>query len=171
MLSHIYINRRRVKELHENGFSVTSNLRAMERRLLVRRFFYSCSKDQKSGGTDEMTVKKAAKGLGWFSIGLGMAELLAPKRLGHMIGVGEHSGTFRALGLREIATGVGVLARRRPKTGLWARVAGDAMDVALLAKALGNRGTRKGRIAGAAGMVLGVGVLDYLCARNIDEEE
>lgn len=115
-----------------------------------------------------MTIRKAADGLGWFSIGLGMAEVLMPGRLGRMIGVGEHTTTLRALGVREIATGVGVLLQRRPKAGLWARVAGDAMDLALLAKAFGGREDRRQRIAVAAGLVLGIGVLDYLCARSVE---
>lgn len=116
-----------------------------------------------------MTIKNAAKGLGWFGIGLGLAQLLTPGRLGRIIGTGEHPRTMRALGLREVATGVGVLVQRRPKLGLWARVAGDVMDLALLAKALGGGKGRRGRIAGAAGMVLAVGVLDYLCAREVSK--
>lgn len=116
-----------------------------------------------------MTTQKAANGLGWFSIGLGLTQLLAPRRLGRMIGVGDHPVTMRAMGLREIATGVGVLAPRRPKMGLWARVAGDALDFALLARALSRREGRRARIAGAAGMVLAVGVLDYLYAREMQE--
>lgn len=100
-----------------------------------------------------MTTVNAANGLGWFSIGLGTVQLLAPRWLGRMIGVGEHSTTMRAMGLREIATGAGILTQRRPKLGLWARVAGDALDFALLMRALRRREGRRGRIAGAAGMV------------------
>lgn len=114
-----------------------------------------------------MEVTNAANGLGWFSIGLGTAQLLAPRRLGRMIGVGDHPVLMRVMGAREIASGLGVLSQRRPKTGLWARVAGDALDFALLTRAFGKREQRRGRIASAAGMVLAVGALDYLCAQEV----
>ncbi len=116
--------------------------------------------------TLELIMNGGANGIGWFSIGLGTAQLLAPNRLARMIGVGEHPGTMRAMGIREIASGIGVLAQRRPRASLWARVAGDALDLALLTKKLGQRNTRKARIAGAAAMVLAVGALDYLYARE-----
>lgn len=112
-------------------------------------------------GTDE---------IGWFSIGLGATQLLVPQKLGRMIGVGEHPFTMRMLGMREIASGIGILVQQRPKASLWARVAGDALDFALLLKMMGKRDTQNGRIAGAAAMVLAVGALDYLYARDTPEE-
>src|ERR1700761_7506716 len=35
-------------------------------------------------------VERFATALGWFSIGLGLAELLMPKKLGSLIGVSDH---------------------------------------------------------------------------------
>ncbi len=47
---------------------------------------------------------KLAKGLGWFSIGLGLAELLAPGQIGDLIGLDDrHRAFLPVLGLREIA--------------------------------------------------------------------
>jgi hypothetical protein len=114
----------------------------------------------------EVSLRDVAAGIAAFSIGLGLAQLLAPRQLARLIGVGEHTAGMRALGLREIASGIGVLAA--PRQGLWARVAGDAMDLALLASALGGRGNRRGRVLAAAAAVVTVGVLDYLCARELD---
>ena len=37
--------------------------------------------------------------LGWFSIGLGLTQLIAPKALGRAIGVGDHPAIMRALGV------------------------------------------------------------------------
>ena len=52
------------------------------------------------------------RGLGWFSIGLGIALCAAPRRVGTLIGSGSHTGVLRAVGVREIATGLGTgLAR------------------------------------------------------------
>src|SRR3954471_18313965 len=67
-----------------------------------------------------------ARFLGWFSIGLGMAELLAPREMARLGGV-RQEGLLQAYGLREIATGIGILSSPQPAGWLWARVAGDAL--------------------------------------------
>jgi hypothetical protein len=114
-----------------------------------------------------MTKRQLAKGLGWFSIGLGLTQLLAPEWLGRKIGIGERTGVLRALGAREAMTGVGVLMQERPTLPLWGRVAGDVMDMALLAAALKSPENDRSRVAGATGMVVGVGLLDLACARML----
>ena len=116
-----------------------------------------------------MNDLRLARGLGWFSIGLGLTQIVAPGWLGRAIGVGERNGLMRALGAREIITGLAVLAERpSPALPIWGRVAGDAMDMALLAAALKNPYNDRARIAGAAGMVLGVGLLDWACAQSLE---
>jgi hypothetical protein len=115
-----------------------------------------------------MTDVQLAKGLGWFSIGLGLTELLAPGWLGRKIGLGERTGLLRAFGAREAITGIGVLAQRRPALGLWGRVAGDVLDAAVLTSALRSSGDgRRGRLAGSLGAVAGVTLLDVACARML----
>src|SRR4051812_5790190 len=52
--------------------------------------------------------------LGWFSLGLGLTEVVAPRQLARLIGVNHRPFLFRFLGLREIASGIGILTRRRP---------------------------------------------------------
>ena len=52
--------------------------------------------------------------LGWFSVGLGLAELLAPRAVGRAIGVGDHPAIMRMIGVREIVTGLGMLSERAP---------------------------------------------------------
>ena len=115
-----------------------------------------------------MDQMKLAKGLGWFSIGLGLTEMLAPEWLARQIGVDEEKSTLlRAMGAREAVTGVGVLMEDLPNLGMWGRVAGDAVDISLLAAALKSPRNGKGRVIGALGMVLGVTLLDVLCARSL----
>lgn len=113
-----------------------------------------------------MTEMQLAKGLGWFSIGLGLTQLIAPGWLGRKIGIGEETGLMRALGAREAMTGVGVLNPRTTHLGLWGRVAGDVMDLAILGLALKSPGTYKKRVAIATAMVLGVGLLDLMAAQR-----
>jgi hypothetical protein len=102
--------------------------------------------------------------LGLFSVGLGLAELLTPKAVERVSGV--HSrGLLRMYGLREVASGLGILRTDRPAFWLWARVAGDVVDLATLAAAYadGNLVDRP-RAVQAALAVAGVTALDVACA-------
>jgi hypothetical protein len=73
---------------------------------------------------------------------------------------------MRVCGARELASGIGVLSGRRPVTALWARVAGDIIDIGMLGMAL-CRKAQRGRVAVALGAVLGVTLLDLLYARRL----
>ena len=59
-------------------------------------------------------AEQHARGLGWLSIGIGVAEVIAPHSLARFLGIRNHGILFRLMGLREIATGIGILAQRRP---------------------------------------------------------
>lgn len=107
------------------------------------------------------------RSLGWLSLGLGAAEMLAPKSLGRMIGVGEHSTALRMCGAREIVSGVGLLSGRAPAAFAMSRVVGDALDLALLGAALRSRDANPKRVAVAATAVASVAALD-LYASNRD---
>jgi uncharacterized membrane protein len=112
---------------------------------------------------DNPPDERLAKGLGWFSIGLGLAQVLAPRGFARTIGVaddGGHCALVRLVGLRELACGIGILSRRRPAGWVWARVAGDMMDIALLGSALASGAPRRDRVAAATAAVLGVTALD-----------
>jgi len=111
------------------------------------------------------TDMKLAKGLAWLSIGLGLTEILAPRWLGRKIGIGEKSGILRAMGVREVLTGIEVL--RNPVVGVWGRVAGDVVDLSLLGKAFTSEDSDRSRVAGATGAVLGVGLLDLASALRL----
>jgi uncharacterized membrane protein len=104
-----------------------------------------------------------ARFLGWFSIGLGLTQVLAPGGFARFIGVrgdGNDRALVRLVGLRELACGIGILTRPRPSGWVWARVAGDAMDLALLGGALASDPPRPDRLAEATVAVLGVTALD-----------
>jgi len=77
----------------------------------------------------------------------------------------------RVVGLREIASGLGILSRPRPVGWTAARVAGDVMDLTLLASALGARRVRRGRIAAAATAVAAVTALDVLASRRLGRRD
>jgi uncharacterized membrane protein len=123
---------------------------------------------QRQGAAENAPTERLATGLGWFSIGLGLAEILVPKGFAKLIGAkGEHTGFIRFCGLREITAGIGILTNRRPAEWLWARVAGDAMDLAALGVALTSDDADRGRLSAATAAVVGVTLLDILNAQQL----
>jgi uncharacterized membrane protein len=120
----------------------------------------------------ESNAPALARGLGWFSIGLGLAEVLAPRGVARIAGLrGNHDGLIRLFGLREIASGIGIFMQgRKPAAAVWSRVAGDALDLAALGAAFTSPDSRKGRVAFATANVLAVTALDVICARQLTNE-
>jgi uncharacterized membrane protein len=78
-----------------------------------------------------------------------------------------HTGLMRAIGLREISAGIGLLTDPKPTGFAVARVAGDVMDLALLANALTTPSNDRGRTALATAAVVGVGLLDVLASEEL----
>jgi uncharacterized membrane protein len=107
------------------------------------------------------------RGLGWFSIALGVAEFVAPGAVAKLVGMRRvrNPTVIRLLGLREMAGGVGILTAHAPAPWLWARVAGDVMDLALLGVARDDAVDRT-RLIGSAVAVAGVTALDTYGSRQ-----
>ena len=125
---------------------------------------------RQTGRTRDST-QFTSEALGWFSLALGFTELTAPRLLTRAIGVqGRHDILFRLLGLREIASGVGILSRQRPAFWMRSRVWGDTMDLAVLAAGFTMPRTHRGKLLAATAAVAGVTWLDMLCSRELDAE-
>jgi len=117
-------------------------------------------------------AEQLATGLGWFSIGLGLAEMAAPGTMARLIGVRERGATRRVLqayGAREIATGLAILQSEPGAQWLWARVGGDVMDIATLMPTLNDAGSDRTRVLTAIGSVAGVTALDAFCAMQLSQ--
>ncbi|HEX7298741.1 MAG TPA: SRPBCC family protein [Solirubrobacteraceae bacterium] len=111
--------------------------------------------------------------LGWFSLGLGVPQVVAPGRVCRAVGVRDDDTSrfwMRLVGVRELAAAAGILGQRRPAPWLWARVAGDAMDLTLLAAALVTKRERAARIVGAMGSVAGITVADVVDAIRLGRQ-
>jgi hypothetical protein len=114
---------------------------------------------------------RMAGALGWFGIGLGLAEALAPRTMARLTGTEGYERVVFLFGLREIAAGLGILAgNRAPAFWLWARTAGDVLDLALLGAAAAANEDARGRIAIAAGAVAGAMAADIACAQRLKSE-
>lgn len=112
-------------------------------------------------------AEQRAIGLGWASLSLGVAQVLAPGAVAQLIGTSDSAlarGTMRVFGLREIAAGFGILRQPRPNLLLWLRVAGDIVDLAMLTQQLTSKRSRKTRLALATAATVGATVLDLKSA-------
>ena len=112
-----------------------------------------------------------ARALGWISIGLGVAELLAPRVMANAVGRADRRGLLPWYGVREIANGVGLLMARDPTPWVWLRVGGDVLDLATLA-APGPRTTpgADGRLAAALAATTCITLVDLHCARALVDD-
>jgi len=110
-------------------------------------------------------MRSPARALGWFSIGLGLAELAMPRTLARAAGMPNLPTLTRAYGLRELGTGIGILTSKDPSPWLWGRVAGDALDVATVGAGLVTAG-RPLRTLTSVAMLLGIAYLDMKVAEG-----
>lgn len=116
-----------------------------------------------------MNPDAMARGLGWFSLGLGALELLAPRRLAEALGMEGREHVIQAFGAREVVAGLGCLSRNPPTNWVWGRVAGDALDIAALASYLTPDNPKRANVGVALAAVAGVTLLDVLTATWLSE--
>ena len=130
---------------------------------------YEGERSRRRGHPDEAT-DRLARGLGWFSIGLGLFEIAAARSLTRNLGLDGQEDLVRAYGVREIGTGIGLLAAEDPAPWVWGRVAGDVLDLATLATGLHGRNRRLDNLTIAMAAVAGVTALDVVCAETLRRE-
>ena len=125
---------------------------------------------------DPARARSVARGLGWFSLALGVAQLLLPEMMGRAAGT-RRAGARGAVtlqrlaGLREIVSGVGILASRDARPWVWGRVGGDALDAATLATQLRAGNPRLTNTAVSLAAVASLAALDVACARALDRAD
>lgn len=114
---------------------------------------------------------RVARGLGWFSIALGITELVAPGKLARALGLEGHERLLRAYGGREIGAGIWALSDT-PAPAIWGRVAGDVVDLATLAAGLRGADEEQKRNAWIAlAAVAGIALVDSLTAASLTAEQ
>jgi len=101
--------------------------------------------------------------LGWLSMALGLGALAAPRAVAQLTGLNGRHGLIRTVGAREMASGIGLLTMTAKTPWLWARVIGDAMDLAVLGLASG-RGRARQRAVVSAVVVAAIAAADVFAA-------
>lgn len=110
-------------------------------------------------------AKKVSKGLGIFSLALGLGEVVLTRTLARASGFNqEYTPLLRAFGYRELTSGVGLLMGRRRNAWMWSRVIGDVLDGAFMAYAYAKADTqeKRKRLAISAAIVAPVIVMDVI---------
>ena len=113
---------------------------------------------------------KIARGLGWSSFAIGAVELFATSWLEDTLGIDDHHTLLRAFAAREMAAGATILAKpglgASTVNGMWARVAGDAVDLACLGAAIPSTRNPRGLFAVLAS-VAAITALDINTAAHL----
>src|SRR5579859_4243900 len=108
-----------------------------------------------------LDARALAQGLGWFSVALGTAAILAPRTIGSLSGRGGGSrGIAQSVGVRELAIGIGILSARNPAPWLWSRAVGDVVDLAVLLTGMRSGAASRGRAAMSFMTVAGLLAVD-----------
>lgn len=103
--------------------------------------------------------------LGQNAIGLGLWGLMAPKGVNRFLGLqSSPQATQLLFGAREMATGMALFSDPTRADALWARVAGDAFDIAVLSRQCRPENPKSGQAKLALGVVLAVTALDVFAA-------
>ncbi len=109
-----------------------------------------------------LTAARLGVALGWLGVGIGIAELLAPRAFAQTTGLPARPRVMRAMGVREIVTSAGILLQPNQSGWRWSRVAGDMLDLSLLAWI--SRGHQDRRLTTMTALVAGLTALDSLAA-------
>jgi len=112
-----------------------------------------------------------AKGLGWFSVALGVVEFLWPGHVAKAIGFNreDHAKVVRGYGAREVAAGAMMLLKPDNPGGAWGRVGSDVVDLGSLTQAK-PVGKQKIGLGIAVGLVLAALAIDLLAAKELTRQ-
>jgi hypothetical protein len=121
---------------------------------------------ERKGPSSLTTPDRLARALGWLSIGLGVAELVAPGRIAQTLGLNGKENLIRAYGARELASAVPTLSVDKP-VGLASRIVGDALDLGTLALALRPDNPKRNNAAIATTLVVGITLLDLFAYTGV----
>jgi uncharacterized membrane protein len=134
-----------------------------------REILHNASSDEAIGG-------RLGRAVGYVRLGLGAAQLVAPRTTARIVGLRPKTSTafvMRLLGVREILSGLGLLSSKRLTRWLWMRLAGDAIDLAYLGQALyfekaslKPSSSHETRLQASLASVAGIAALDALALHS-----
>ena len=114
-----------------------------------------------------MDEHKLARGIGWVSIGVGLALVVAPTPTVRGFGMGERPNLGRFLGVRDLVLGAGLLRSENLSPWLRARGISDAADAALLIGGAASGVFPRGQVMVGLATATTFSVLSFALARRI----
>lgn len=111
---------------------------------------------------------RLARGLGYFALGIGLLQLLAPRRITRPLGLEGRETLVRACGAGKMLNGIGALSDN-PTPAIRTRFAGNALDLALLAPGLSADNPKRDNVRLVMALLLGCTLLEALTARSLSE--
>ena len=142
----------------QRDFSGRNPGSALSQRPVGREFQYEAQSGQ--------GLSPLAAGAGMVILGLGIAQLLAPRQVARSTGVHVHPAVMRASGAMSIASAVNIFNRGKPAPLGLARLAGVALEATMLARSFGQASSQRrlSRLALATAAVAAAGTLDMSAA-------
>lgn len=134
---------------------------------------YTQGQMQLPRGLKAINIDQVGHALAYASIGLGLMELIMPRRVQKMAGIrrGNYSWLIRLAGLRELSSAMLIWMQPRPNAGVWSRVIGDAMDLSLLGAAFTTPRVKKNALGIAAASIAGITAIDAIAAAGLARRE
>jgi hypothetical protein len=114
-----------------------------------------------------MDANRLSRGLGWWSVGLGLTELAFAERFSERLGFRGRIELVHAHGVREVIKGVGLLTQRDPRPWLWGRLAGDVLDLSVMSATLRRPEVPWAWRVAVAVTAVGLTLVDALAVRGL----
>lgn len=115
----------------------------------------------------EGRTQRFATGVGWVSLGMGVAMTLAPRRSAALLGWAERERLARLVGGVDLILGAGLLRGRGRARWMLARALPNAILFLIYTRVLAEG--RHDRVRPAAGMMATLTLFDYSLSRQLRE--
>jgi uncharacterized membrane protein len=123
------------------------------------------------GGLKNINFDKVGRFLILPSLALGVMEIWKPRSIQKLLGLcDDNTRLIQAMGVREMLHALHISMQSRPHSGVWGRVAGDALDLSLLGAAATQPRSKKSRLGLVTAAVAGITALDLLTAARLRRE-
>ena len=112
-------------------------------------------------------VRGLAAGIGWISLGMGLALTLAPGRSAEFFGWEDRVALARVIGACDLIVGTGLLSGRRRSRWMLARAVLNVVLAGSYARVLADGTARRNRAGGGLVVMSVLTAVDYSLSRRL----
>ncbi len=114
-------------------------------------------------------TQRLSTGVGWVSLGLGVAMTLDPRRSAGVLGWADRERLTRLVGAVDVILGAGLLLGRRRARWMLARALLNAAIGLVYARVLAEGRPRRGRAGAGTVLTIALTLFDYSLSRRLRE--